>query len=171
MKEDFAGFNNLIDVCLQVEDDPAVTGKVKDQFIWIIREYFFQEEKSAGKNIELVINNLPPPQFLSPGEARIRLETRELVVFAGSGVQAGSAMLAARPEDLRLSTPGTDATNALPATILRKRYLGFKISYRVRLASGRVIAIDLNGGAKESFGEGQSVLVLFNQRASIVVPR
>jgi len=67
MKEDFAGFNNLIDVCLQVEDDPAVTGKVKDQFIWIIREYFFQEEKSAGKNIELVINNLPPPQFLSPG--------------------------------------------------------------------------------------------------------
>ena len=119
--------------------------------------------------------NLLEAEVLGPGplpnQARIKVEERELTVFASGQVSPGRAFLAARPEDLRLSTKGTETTNALPGTILRKRYLGFKVSYRVQLPSSRVIAVDIHGGTKEAYDEGQSVQALFDQRASILVAR
>ena len=119
--------------------------------------------------------NLIEAEVLGPGplprQAVLRLEGRELVVFADGPVAAGKALLAARPEDLRLAAPDAATPNALPGTIERRRYLGFKVSYRVRLPGGRVIAVDLHGPAKEPYAEGQSVSVVFDPRASILVTR
>jgi iron(III) transport system ATP-binding protein len=119
--------------------------------------------------------NLIEAEVVGPGplprQAVLRLEGRELVVYAEGPVAAGKALLAARPEDLRLAAPGAATPNALPGTIERRRYLGFKVSYRVRLPGGRVIAVDLHGPAKEPYAEGQSVIVVFDPRASILVTR
>jgi len=119
--------------------------------------------------------NLIDAEVLGPGplpdQVRIRLEGRELIAFAGGEVATGKAFVAARPEDLRFCADGMETANALPGTILRKRYLGFKISYRVRLPTGRAIAVDLHGRTKETYDEGQSVMVLFDPHASIVVTR
>ena len=119
--------------------------------------------------------NLLEADVLGPGplprQAVLRLDGGELVVFADGPVTPGKALLAARPEDLRLAAPDAATPNALPGTIERRRYLGFKVSYRVRLPGGRVIAVDLHGQAKEPYAEGQSVSVVFDPRASILVPR
>jgi len=106
-----------------------------------------------------------------PDQVRINVEGRELVAFAGRALPAGRAMLAARPEDLHFCANEAAAANALPGTILRKRYLGFKTSYRVALPTGRVIAVDLHGPSKDACAEGQAVGVLFDQRTSVVVTR
>jgi iron(III) transport system ATP-binding protein len=107
----------------------------------------------------------------APDQVRISVEGRELVAFAGGDTPAGKAMLAARPEDLRFTANDDEAVNALPGTILRKRYLGFKTSYRVALASGRVIAVDLHGRSKDAYAEKRGVQVLFDPRTSVVVTR
>ena len=104
-----------------------------------------------------------------PGQARVRVGTRELTVSAGGGAPPDPALLAARPEDLRLAAGGSATMNALPGTILRRRYLGFKISYRVQLETGSAITVDLHGRGKAAYDEGQSVQVLFDERTSMVV--
>jgi iron(III) transport system ATP-binding protein len=117
--------------------------------------------------------NLIDVEVLAPDPARnqvrIKAEGRELIISDGRATPTGKACLAARPEDLRLSANMTEQPNALPGMVIRRLYLGFKISYRVKLSSGRVIAVDLHGRAHEAFREGQSIQVLFDQHASIMV--
>ena len=106
-----------------------------------------------------------------PGQARVAVGAHALVVCAGDRAGPGAALLAARPEDLRLAPADSDAPNALPGTIARKRYLGVKTSYRVQLAGSRAIAVDLLGRGQEAWEEGQGVRVVFDaQTAMLVAP-
>jgi hypothetical protein len=83
--ENNTSYNNLIDECLKLEGDTAVSGKGKDLLLWIIGEYFFKDEKSASKNIELVINNLPPPPFHSQGNTIFNISMDELRSYILNG--------------------------------------------------------------------------------------
>jgi hypothetical protein len=57
-------YNNLIDVYCTLESDPAFSGDIAGQFMRFMSDYFFEKEKNTSKNIELVINSIPPPAFL-----------------------------------------------------------------------------------------------------------
>ncbi|OHD65030.1 MAG: hypothetical protein A2176_04585 [Spirochaetes bacterium RBG_13_51_14] len=71
-------YNNLIDVCLKMLEDPERSGNVKEQFVWIIGNYFFEHEKSASKNMELLLNNITPPPFLNGAETLFDIKIEEL---------------------------------------------------------------------------------------------
>jgi iron(III) transport system ATP-binding protein len=104
-----------------------------------------------------------------PGQARVRVGEHDLVVAAGGRAGPGAALLAARPEDLRLAPAADDAPNALPGTVLRKRYLGVKMSYRVQLAGSRTIAVDQHGRAPMACDEGDAVRVVFDPSSAMLV--
>lgn len=86
---------------------------------------------------------------------------------AGAALTPGRAILVARPEDIRLSEPGL--AGALPATIAHRQYLGGKTSYKVMLASGRVLAVDLQSGAHERFAPGSNVSLSFDPDQTLVL--
>ncbi|MBM3571228.1 MAG: ABC transporter ATP-binding protein [Alphaproteobacteria bacterium] len=105
---------------------------------------------------------------------RLRVEGQELTVMVPSalrGRRSGGDKLriAVRPEDLKLGPAEETADNALPATIRRRRYLGFKIVYRVELPSGGTVAVDIHGRETRAFREGEAVRLLFDPRATVVV--
>jgi hypothetical protein len=65
-------YNNLIDVCLKLVEDPELRGKAKDQFIRLLTDYFFLNEKKENRSLELFLSNLESPSFI--GEAKTVLE-------------------------------------------------------------------------------------------------
>jgi iron(III) transport system ATP-binding protein len=103
-----------------------------------------------------------------PGTARVRAQGHEIDVTVNGRGASGKACVAARPEDLRLRDAGSSAANAVPGTIERRRYLGNKVTYRVRLASGQLIAVDAHG-REPLHAERESVRVLFDPAATIMV--
>jgi hypothetical protein len=79
------GYNDLIDVCLACEEDPGLSGKPMDQFVWLICEYFFKNEKGANKNLELVIRNVSPPRFLSQASTIFDIDIAGLRMYVAGG--------------------------------------------------------------------------------------
>jgi len=104
------------------------------------------------------------------GQAGVRLQDIELRVAANGQGPGGGACIAARPEDLRLDEPGAPAANAVPGVIQRRRYLGNRVTYRVKLVSGQSITVDVPGraGARR---EGENVAVVFDPAATMLVAR
>jgi hypothetical protein len=54
------GFNNLLDACIKLEDDPQFVNNAKLIFHKLISDYFFKSEIKISKNIELFIGTLKP---------------------------------------------------------------------------------------------------------------
>ena len=50
-------YNNLIDAYLKLQNDPEHGKGVKEQFVWIIGDYFFKKEKESNRSFELFLNN------------------------------------------------------------------------------------------------------------------
>lgn len=98
-----------------------------------------------------------------------------LVAFDGAGLSArapaalaaGRATLVARTEDIAIT--GQDAAGSIPATIAHRQYLGGKTSYRVTLAGGRVLAVDLQSGAHDRFEPGAHVGLMFDPQKTLVL--
>ncbi|MCC6195646.1 MAG: ABC transporter ATP-binding protein [Burkholderiales bacterium] len=103
-----------------------------------------------------------------PGTARVRAQGHEIDVTASGRSTPGKACVAARPEDLRLHAASGAAANAVPGTIERRRYLGNKVTYRVRLAGGQLIAVDAHG-REPLHAERDNVRVLFDPAVTIMV--
>ena len=101
------------------------------------------------------------------GTARVRVQGLELLVGTNGHQPAGKASIAARPEDLRLSSAG-GAANALPGRIERRRYLGSKVTYRIRLGGGQTVAVDTHG-RDALHEEQQPVAVVFDPATTILV--
>jgi iron(III) transport system ATP-binding protein len=79
------------------------------------------------------------------------------------------AILVARPEELSLLKPEPVAPNAVPGAVLRRQYLGFKTSYRVKLRDGPEIRVDLSaGGRMADFHPGDAVQVVFPAQSRII---
>ena len=99
----------------------------------------------------------------------VDLAGARLTVRAPAALPAGSAVLIARPEDLRI-TRGGATPNTLSGHVVRKQYLGSRTSYRIRPASGPEIAVDLHGPDHNAYGVGEAVGVVFNPEATVVTP-
>ena len=102
--------------------------------------------------------------------ARYRLGGRVLEGVGGCPRLAGKdAILVARPEELSLLAPEPVTPNAVPGSVLRRQYLGFKTSYRVKLRDGPEIRIDLSAGSRTiDFHPGDSVQVVFPAQSRII---
>jgi iron(III) transport system ATP-binding protein len=100
---------------------------------------------------------------------RVRVGERELAARTAGPLPAGKVRLVARPEDLRLVPKGEGGADGLSGTVERRRYLGFKVGYRVRLVAGQSIVVDLQGRRAGGFAVGQQVDVLFDPEGTIAV--
>ncbi|MBX9875439.1 MAG: TOBE domain-containing protein, partial [Beijerinckiaceae bacterium] len=55
------------------------------------------------------------------------------------------------------------------ATVAHRQYLGGKTSYKVSLAGGRVLAVDLQNGAHDRFEPGARVGLVFDPAKTLVL--
>lgn len=99
----------------------------------------------------------------------VDLAGARLTARTSSALPAGSAVLIARPEDLRITRSGA-TPNTLPGQVARKQYLGSRTSYRIRPASGQEIAVDLHGPGHNGFEVGEAVGIVFDPEATVVTP-
>lgn len=75
------GFNNLIDAYLKMSEDPELGKGVREQFLWILGEYFFKQEKESNRNFELFINNIELPAFLDGLASLFEINLDDLASF------------------------------------------------------------------------------------------
>ncbi|OHD71752.1 MAG: hypothetical protein A2W19_15520 [Spirochaetes bacterium RBG_16_49_21] len=85
MADKNGNYDNLIDAYLEIEADPAFSGKITDQFMKLLSGYFFEKEKSASRNMELVINNLALPRFISEARTIFDIDREELRKYVTGG--------------------------------------------------------------------------------------
>src|SRR5690606_39571055 len=57
---------------------------------------------------------------------------------------SGPCQLAVRPEHIHLHTTPGDAAERVQATVLHRRYLGYKATYALRLADGQTVNADIS---------------------------
>ena len=80
-------YNNLIDAYLKLQNDPEHGKSVKEQFVWIIGDYFFKKEKESNRSFELFINNIDAPAFLEGIPSLFSLSLDDLAGYVrGSSV-------------------------------------------------------------------------------------
>jgi hypothetical protein len=113
-------YNNLIDVCLKMFDDPEISGSVKKQFIRLLTDYFFQNEKNENRSVELLLNNVETPPFLDSLNSIFDADLEEMGAFVrGSTTNdslAGKIMLT--PQYLKAFYPHhTPSFNKLPEDV------------------------------------------------------
>lgn len=87
----------------------------------------------------------------------------------GSDQLADNGVLIARPEELALMAPTPYVPNTLPGKVLRRQYLGFKTAYRIALANGSEIRVELHAGNMVAqFQPGEAVQVLIPADSRVV---
>lgn len=98
-----------------------------------------------------------------------RIGERRFEGVCGDGALNGAGHLIARPEELSLMLPSPLVPNALPGTVLRRQYLGFKTAYSVRLEDERELRVELHAGNMVAqFHPGDKVQVLVPASSRIV---
>ncbi|HRE20246.1 MAG TPA: ABC transporter ATP-binding protein [Rhabdaerophilum sp.] len=95
------------------------------------------------------------------------LDGVRIAARAPAALGPGRALLVSRPEDITLVN--TDADGTIPASIIHRQYLGGKTSYKVMLASGRILAVDLQNGAHDRFEPGTRVGLEFDPAKTLVL--
>ncbi|MDR2872026.1 MAG: ABC transporter ATP-binding protein, partial [Xanthomonadaceae bacterium] len=105
-----------------------------------------------------------------PEKIQYRLGGRRLQGLRGASRWPGRAgVLVARPEELSLLAPDRVMPNTVPGTVLRRQYLGFKTTYRVRLQDGPEIRVDLGAGnGPIDFQPGASVQIMISAQSRII---
>jgi hypothetical protein len=82
---------------MKMQDDPERPATAREEFVWIIGEYFFKQEKEASRSFELIINNMESPAFLDGVKSLFELNMEDLTSFVrGTTVNdslAGKIML------------------------------------------------------------------------------
>ena len=90
-------------------------------------------------------------------------------VRGASRFNSYDGILVARPEELSLAPAASDDAGGVPGTVLRRQYLGFKTTYRVRLQDGPEIRVDLSAGNRRvDFHPGDPVQVLIPANSRII---
>jgi iron(III) transport system ATP-binding protein len=111
--------------------------------------------------------------------ATVALGGHPVQARAAAALDAGSALLMARPEQIGLmaATGSVRAPGTVPARILRRQYLGEKTSYRVELddaggGSGSpaiTLQVDRHGPAHDAHQPGDAVWLGFDAEAARVL--
>jgi len=111
--------------------------------------------------------NLLPVQCVAAASGTVRLDLDGYAIAAHAPAPLnGTAVLVARPEDIRLSaSPGP----GVPARILAEQYLGIKMNYRVQLPGGRLMNVDVHGGQASPLSRGMTVSLAFDPSKTLVL--
>lgn len=76
-------FLNLIDVCIELDENADVTGNCQAIFRKILTDYFFGDETSDSRKMDLLFKDLELPDFLSESTSLIHADMGKLVAFIG----------------------------------------------------------------------------------------
>ncbi len=91
-------FNNLIDICIKLEEEGI--SKPDELFSKILQEYFFKKEAEGGKNLEALIAEIEVPGFIKQLNSLLELNPDELETFiSGEGTNdslSGKIMLSSQ---------------------------------------------------------------------------
>jgi iron(III) transport system ATP-binding protein len=152
---------------LALSDRIAIMNKGRIEQIGTPREIYQQPATSYVADF-IGAANLLPVQCgeAEAGTVTVALEGRAIAVRAPSPV-SGAATLVARPEDLALAD--ADGADSLPVRIRSRQYLGVKTSYRVELASGRTINVDVHGDRRADFESGMQLHLRFDRDRTLVL--
>ncbi len=71
-------FNNLIDLCITLEEMPEYTGKADEMFRHLLTNYFFKQETYQSKSIELILNEYKVPESIKGLKSLFELGLEEL---------------------------------------------------------------------------------------------
>ncbi|RPI94633.1 MAG: hypothetical protein EHM32_06560 [Spirochaetales bacterium] len=74
-------FNNLIDICIQMEENPDLAGNAKEMFRQLLAEYFFRSDVYDSKKIAYLIENMALPDFLGECRSLIEIDMDRLRAF------------------------------------------------------------------------------------------
>lgn len=100
-------YNNLIDCCLRFDEDPELAGDVGGQFVRLVTDYFFGEEKIASRGFELFLENTAPPPFVMSLKSMFDIDMAALEAYVRGGSlndsMAGKIMLS--PQYLKAFYP------------------------------------------------------------------
>jgi hypothetical protein len=77
-------YNNLIDLCINLESDSEFSGKADHMFNHLLSNYFFDFEISTNKNFELFLNNFDPPPFLKNKKSLMDINIDDLAGYVNS---------------------------------------------------------------------------------------
>ncbi|MCZ2292604.1 MAG: ABC transporter ATP-binding protein [Burkholderiales bacterium] len=91
-----------------------------------------------------------------------RLELPGAVIAAPQAIErGGDALLAVRPETIEIdaASDAADATGAVPAQVVLRRYVGYKVSYALALVDGTTVHADIPAAADREWEEGARVVL------------
>jgi ABC-type Fe3+/spermidine/putrescine transport system ATPase subunit len=118
-------------------------------------------------------NNLLPGTVAGLRDGWVELATPAGVVrgrAAGPVQPGGRAVLAVRPEALRISD-GTPADVAVPGTVTLSQYLGSLVRYEVEVEGGRVLLVDVHNPKDHPvLSPGRRTVVSFHPESALVFP-
>jgi iron(III) transport system ATP-binding protein len=101
---------------------------------------------------------------------QVTLSESAVAARAPAALNAGPALLMARPETISLAAP-REGGAALRARVLRRQYLGEKTSYRVQLAGGEELQVDRHGAAHDAHQVGEFATLAFDPATTLVLAR
>ena len=71
-------FNNLIDICIDYEDDPRKSDDTVDIFRYLLREYFFRKEITETKAVQKIVDNVQIPLAISSSSSILKVDLNKL---------------------------------------------------------------------------------------------
>jgi len=74
-------FNNLIDICIQMEENPDLAGNASEMFRHLLSDYFFKGDVYDSKRIAFLIDNMKLPDFLGEHRSLIEVDMEKLAAF------------------------------------------------------------------------------------------
>ncbi len=90
-------YNNLIDVCISLEEDPQLSGKTSDMFKALLSGYFFKYEAGESKNFAALLANMEIPDFIANAKTIFDIDRESLSSYVMGGTinesLAGKLML------------------------------------------------------------------------------
>ena len=150
---------------LAMSDQIAVMNKGRIEQLGAPHEIY--QEPATGYVADFIgAANLVPVDCTSAGGAVSVQVNGQAVAARAPKPTNGSAVLVARPEDIKLAGLN-DA--GVPARIRSQQYLGVKTTYRVELANGRLLNVDLHGDHRRGFDNGMQVHLAFDPHKTLVL--
>jgi len=78
MPRETRSYNNLIDVCIDLEIDPDFAGKPGEMFRHLLARYFFSYETEQSRSMDTFFNDLDIPEFISGLDSLFNIDMEKL---------------------------------------------------------------------------------------------
>jgi hypothetical protein len=144
-------FNNLIDICIKLEEEGIV--KPDELFSKLLQEYFFKKEAEGGKNLEAMIGEIKVAEFTKQMNSLLELNPDELDVFVnGEGTNdslSGKIMLS--PQYLKVFYKNHPPTfGKLPESVQFELFEKIKSKNESIVSSFRKIKEDIDSDKRRT---------------------